>query len=153
MAYSYTPKYFFSEELRRYVPCDPRRTLDLELDMPWQDRPLIRGRMLRDEILKKIHGREAREVVDYAKIAEPMVFATKDPAAQNGRGPDITLEKGRTVEVMRPSVYDQRDIDKKAEDGIQLVTIRWRGRTRLVHASMLFRSHEGAFKSQTPEET
>jgi hypothetical protein len=146
------PTYYFDEGTKRWMPHRVRVTGELELDMPWTDRPLIRAKMFREELVRKRPEAEARHVIDYARIGEAMTFATKDPAAQNGRGPDIVLEKGAIVEVMAPSPFDQGDIDKKREEGIQLVSIYWRGRTRLVHASMLFRSSEAAFRHQQAEE-
>lgn len=153
MPYHYTPKYYFDGAVKRWMPATPRLVYDLELDMPWQDRPMVRGKKLREEITAVKREAEARVVIDYAKVGEDMTFATKDPTSFTGRGKDVVLKKGRIVEVMEPSPYDQKDIDKKKESGIQLVTIRWLGRIRLVYATHLFRSNAGAFNNQPPEDT
>lgn len=151
MAYTHKPTYFFNEETRHWEPIRVQVTGEIELDMPWSLRPLIRAKRFHQELVTPREEHATRRVVDYARVHETMTFATKDASAVNGRGPDVVLTKGRVVEVLAPSPYDQVDIDRKKEKGIQLVTILWRERTRMVHASMLAHSSAGAFKSQPPE--
>lgn len=143
------PSYFFSEEDKRWMPYRKGRFADMELDMPWTDRPLIRAKRFRQELIKKRPEAEGREVIDYALVVEPMTFAVKDPSAVNGRGPDIVLERGVIVEVMAPSDYDRKEIGEKAQKGVQVVSIRWHGRTRLVHGSMLDHASLSAFQGQS----
>jgi hypothetical protein len=89
--------------------------------------------------------REERAAVDYARLVETVRFAGEREVDAHGavKAMHFTeLVSGTVVEVLAPSEYDRKYLEK------QLVTIRWGGRARLVEASSLEGATERDFDAQ-----
>lgn len=120
---------------------------EMVLDFTGGPRPLPPG--VNDPPIE--HRQRPLRVLSWARVLETTSFAESRTTNEAGGVIDMQfadLVAGTIVEVLEPAAQDKKDLEKRMEQGRQLVTIRWQGKTRLVDAKAIEGATEGDFEAQ-----